>query len=548
MGKQSKLFSTVVKAVAVVASAAMLTSVAGCGSSAHAGEPHGIISADETEPQYPLVPSNSIETGGTNVVRELFEGLVSYDYQGKQHLEAAESITPNANSTEYIIKVKHGWTFSNGEPVTAKSFVNAWNFAANVHNAQLASSNLATIAGYDALQDEKVSPTATMSGLSAPDDYTIDVKMTQPNSVFAVQLANPAYYPLPSVAYKDIAKFGEHPIGNGPYVLQAWHHNQNIMLKKNPSYKGERKPKNDGINFKIYTSMDSAYADVVGGNLDFLDSVPQAEMFSFKSDPAVKAYSEPGAQFNSFVIPERLEHFGVNKEGDLRRAAISMAINRSLICEKLYDNTRTPATDFTSPAVAEYTKSLPGSEVLDYNVAKAKELWAEANKISPWSGSFKIAYNSDGSNKEWVDAVTNELKNNLGINASGDPYATFADLRTRITNRTIDTAFRSGWTMDYPSAEDYMTPLYTIDAADGKGSNDGDYKNPEFDATLDKALSTTDEAQRKEYFDQAQEILFRDLPAIPLWYSNITAVSMKDIDGVHFDFSNTATYETMYKK
>lgn len=198
--------------------------------------------------------------------------------------------------------------------------------------------------------------------------------------------------------------------------------------------------------------------------------------------------------------------------------------------------------------MAEYTKSLPGSEVLDYNVAKAKELWAEANKISPWSGSFKIAYNSDGSNKEWVDAVTNELKNNLGINASGDPYATFADLRTRITNRTIDTAFRSGWTMDYPSAEDYMTPLYTIDAADGKGSNDGDYKNPEFDATLDKALSTTDEAQRKEYFDQAQEILFRDLPAIPLWYSNITAVSMKDIDGVHFDFSNTATYETMYKK
>lgn len=548
MGKRSKLVSAAVKTVAVVASAAMLTGVAACGSSTtSSGEPQGVISVDDSEPQYPLVPSNSIETGGTNVIHELFEGLVSYDYNGKQHMEVAESITPNADSTAYTIKIKHGWKFTNGEPVTAQSFANAWSFAANAKNSQLGSSNLSVIDGYDELQSENVKADAKLKGLSTPDDYTLEVKLNQSDSVFPVQLANTAFSPLPSVAYKDIDAFGQHPIGNGPYKFKTWNHNQNIEIVKNDTYIGDRKAQNEGIDYKIYTSMDSAYADVESGNLDFLDSVPQAEKYSFRNDSSVKAYSQPGAQFDSFVIPENLAHFGNDEEGRLRRAAISMAIDRPVICEKLYNNTVTSATDFTSPAVAEYTQSLPGSEVLKYNPQEAKKLWAQANAISPWEGTFKIAYNSDGGNKEWVDAVCNEIHNNLDIASHGDAYATFSDFRSRITGRTINAAFRSGWTMDYPSADNYLISLYSSQAADGRGSNDGDYKNPEFDKLMANALSTTDENQRKEIFNQAEEILFKDLPAIPLWYANVSAVSVKNLEGVHFDYTNTATYETMHK-
>ena len=80
-------------------------------------------------------------------------------------------------------------------------------------------------------------------------------------------------------------------------------------------------------------------------------------------------------------------------------------------------------------------------------------------------------------------------------------------------------AFRTGWQPDYPSPENYLYQLYSSDAADGNGSNDGDYKNSEFDDLCSKAAAaqTTDEANK--LYQQAQEILLNDLPAIPLYYS-----------------------------
>ena len=66
--------------------------------------------------------------------------------------------------------------------------------------------------------------------------------------------------PLPESAFKDPKKFGQHPVSNGPYKFVSWQHNHSIEMVKNPDYKGNRVAKNDGLNFKIYTSPDSAYA------------------------------------------------------------------------------------------------------------------------------------------------------------------------------------------------------------------------------------------------------------------------------------------------
>ena len=185
-----------------------------------------------------------------------------------------------------------------------------------------------------------------------------------------------------------------------------------------------------------------------------------------------------------------------------------MAINRDQIVKKVYNNTKTPATDFTSPLVPEYVKKLEkNGDNLKYNASKAKELWKKANAIKPWSGNFRIAYNADGGHKEWVDAVCNQIKNTLDIDAAGEPYATFSDVRNQVTNRTIKTAFRAGWMLDYPSAEDYLNPLYASSSADGHGSNDGDYKSAEFDELLNAALAQTDVKKRTEDFTKAQEVL-----------------------------------------
>ena len=167
-----------------------------------------------------------------------------------------------------------------------------------------------------------------------------------------------------------------------------------------------------------------------------LDQVPPSALTTFEKDDAVKAYNEPGSSFSSITIPERLPHFAKGKEGDLRRQAISMAIDRKEICDKIFAGARTPAKDFTSPVLDGWTENVEGNEVLSFNPNEAKRLWAEANKISEWSGKFIIAYNNDGAgNKEFTEAMSNQLKNNLGIEAEPKVYATFDELRTDITDR-----------------------------------------------------------------------------------------------------------------
>lgn len=544
------MFSTHAKRIAALGAAcAMLFSAAACGGSSSSSQSDGqtIISVNNTEPQSPLVPADTNEMGGGKVIRYLFEGLVSYDVKGKQHLEVAKSITPNDDATQYTITIKDGWKFTNGEAVTAESFAKAWSYAANVKHAMKQASRMSIIKGYDELQDPNVADDAQLSGLEVKDDHTLVVTLDHPDSVFPVQIAHQSFFPLPSVAYKDIKAFGKNPIGNGPYKLKSWTVGKDITVVKNPDYKGSRTVKNDGIEFRVYTDENAAYSDVLSGNLDVLDEVPASAVKTFRSNKSVTAYSQPGSSYQGFVIPERLDHFGFDKEGQLRRQAISMAINRKQIVDKVYSNTKTAATDFTSPLVPEYSKTLKGEENLSYNPTKAKELWKKADAISPWSGSFKIAYNADGGHKQWVDAVSNQLKNTLGIDAQGDAYPTFSDIRERVTDRSISTAFRSGWMLDYPSAEDYMTPLYASASADGHGSNDGDYKNPEFDAALANALSQTDVAKRTEALRTAQEILMQDLPSIPLWCDNVAAVSAQNVQNVQFDYTNMPTYNTITK-
>ena len=101
--------------------------------------------------------------------------------------------------------------------------------------------------------------------------------------------------------------------------------------------------------------------------------------------------------------------------------------------------------------------------------------------------------------------------------------------------------------LDYPSAEDYLNPLYASSSADGHGSNDGDYKSEEFDKLLNAALAQTDVKKRTEDFTKAQEVLAKDLPVIPLWNDNVAAASATNVKNVSFDYTNLPTYNTITK-
>jgi oligopeptide transport system substrate-binding protein len=289
----------------------------------------------------------------------------------------------------------------------------------------------------------------------------------------------------------------------------------------------------------LYASTDAAYADLQGGNLDILQEIPDSALQTFESDFEGRTVNQPAAANATITIPERLEHFS-GEEGQLRRAAISHAIDREEITDVVFSGTRTPMKDFTSPVIDGYSEDIPGSDVLDFDPEKAKELWAEADAIAPWTGSFQIQYNADGPNQGWVDAIANQLKNNLGIDASGNPIPTFAEHRTLITERQSTTAFRTGWQFDYPSMFNGLGPLFGT----GAGSNDGDYSNPEFDALLDEGASAADVEEGITKFQEAQEILFKDLPAIPLWYTNAMGAWGESVDNVAFGWD---TWPILYQ-
>ena len=535
--------------VALIAAASL--TMAACGGSGSdsngSGSSDGVISVYGTNPQNPLIPTATNEVGGGDPLDNLFSGVVAYNSDGSVSNEVAESVEPNEDSTLWTVKLKP-WKFTDGTPVTADSFVKAWNYGANPANKQLNNYFFYPIEGTDEAGNT-VEGADTVSGLTVVDDSTFTIKLKAPESDFDLRLGYSAYFPVPASAYGPDGKitkaYGDAPIGNGPYKLTktGWEKNKQIALEPNADYVGVHKAKNKGLVFKFYNSTDSAYTDVQSGKLDVLDQVPPSALTTFEDATDVTAYNEPGSSFSSFTIPERLAHFGKDEEGELRRAAISEAINRPEITEKVFNNARTPAVDFTSPVLDGWTKDVPGNEVLTFNADDAKAKWAEADKISPWSGTFELAYNNDGAgNKEFSEAMANQIKNTLGIDAAPKAYPTFDELRTVITDRTIKTPFRTGWQADYPSMLNYLGPIY----ATGAGSNDGDYSNKEFDQLIADASAAKGD-ERYALISQAQTLLLKDLPAIPLWYQNATAVTTKDLKGFEFNWKQKPDYYALTK-
>ena len=526
----------------VTIGALTLSSCVGGGSSSESGggSTKSIITTNGSEPESGLIPSDTNEVGGGKILDEIFAGLVYYDADGKPVDDLAESIETE-DAVTFAIKVKPNQTFTNGEPVLAESFVDAWQDA--VVNLRKNASFFSDIAGFDPAGG------APLTGLQVLDDRTFSVTLSSAVSDFPLRLGYSSFYPLPAAAFDEAGKvtedFGQNPVGNGPYKLDgedAWKHNESIALVTNDEYTGGRTPKNGGVTINFYASNDAAYADLLGGNLDVLDQIPDSAISTFQDDLGDRAVNQPAAIFQSFTIPARLPHFG-GDEGALRRAAISMAIDRDQITDVIFEGTRTAATDFTSPVLDGYSRGVDGNEVAVFDEQQAKELWAEADAISTWDGSFQIAYNADGPHQAWVDAVTNSIKNTLGIESSGVPVAVFGDFRASVTGRTIETGFRSGWQADYPGLYNFLAPLY----ATGGSSNDGDYSSAEFDELLAEGAGASDLDAANAKFHAAQEILFADLPAIPLWYQNVTGGYGEGVENVRFGWNSVPLYSEITK-
>ncbi|MBX6748259.1 MAG: ABC transporter substrate-binding protein [Micromonosporaceae bacterium] len=510
-------------ALAVGVSAVALVA-AGCTSTPSEGGTDSIaITVNWSEPENPLIPANTTETQGGIVIDSLFTGLVEYDTKtGEPVLANAESIEPDATSTTYTIKLKPGWKWHDGTDVVAQDYVDAWNDAAYAPNGMANASFFADILGYDEVNpgDESEPTAQTMRGLKVIDDLTFEVTLKGPSNLWPVKLGYSAFSPLPKAYFADKDAFVKNPIGNGPFKYVSRQENVELRLTRYDEYQGE-KPQITDIIFKVYQDDNAAYADVQAGTLDFMQQVPSADLQGNKyaNDFPNTSANTPVAVSELVAIPfYRPEYQNVKL-----RQALSVAIDRQTITQRIFNGTRIPMKGWVNPKVSGFQEGACG-KYCEYDPDFAKQLLQEGNVTVNPDGSFvsngvtvpmiTIQYNADASHKDWVDATCVSITQATGIKCEGKPIPTFAESRTIIDNHEATSLFRSGWQADYPSIENWLNPLLRT----GASSNDGLFSDAAFDAKLAEADATQDIKEAEALYREAEAMLPDLMPTIPMWH------------------------------
>jgi len=506
--------------------------LAACGGSSAAGSSEGTYSLYIGQPENPLVPGNTTESEGNQVLKALFAPLVNYNDETSEveYTGVAESVE-SEDQVNWTIKLKPDWTFHDGTPVNAKSYVDAWNYTALSTNAYGASYFFENVKGYDDLQAaEGGEPAATtMSGLKAVDDSTISVELKEPFAIYPITLGYSAFMPLPEAFFSDPEGFGRRPIGNGPFKAdEDFVDGQGFTVTKYEDYAGENAAQSNGVQFKVYTELATGYTDVQAGGLDVMLDLPPDAWATARDQFGDRYLERPRPDITSLSFPTYDPRFSDPRV----REAFSMAIDRGAITEAIFTNTRTPAKSFGSPVVEGYREDACGAKC-ELNVEQANKLLDEAGFDR--SQPVDLWFNAGAAHDPWMTAVGNQIRSNLGIEYVLRGDLQFAQYLPLQDEKGMTGPFRFAWIMDYPSLYNFLAPIYSTSALPPAGSNNTFYSNPEFDAALSAGNNADSlEAATTEY-QKAEDILFRDMPSAPLFYGLNQAVYSDRVDNVKID-------------
>jgi len=491
-----------------------------------------------SEPAF-IDPVNLQESEGTQVGQAIFDSLVTFDPITSEVMPAAaETWESNEDATVWTFTLVEGATFHNGDPVTAADFKYAWERICNPVNESEISYHLSAVKGYDEMQDGSATE---LPGVVVVDDTTLEVTLNYSFADFDHVVGHPALAPVPASAV-EAGEFGEMPIGNGPFKMsEPWAHDQYIKVEKFAEYYGDA-PWIDGIEFKIVADQDTAFLEFQAGNMDFVP-IPtgqiQATVDQYGESP--DGYTvNPGEQVA--LGTELATYFLLmNNEDEVLsdpvvRRALSLAVDRQAICTTVFEDTRVPATGIAPDGIFGFQEN--GFEYARYDVEEAKTLLAEAGyPDGEGFPTITLSYNSGAGHEDILQLVQQDFAA-IGIEAEleGTEWAAYLD---KLDAKDYMVG-RLGWIADYPIMDNFLYPLFKT----GSGDNYSGYSNPEVDAKLEAARSTTDDDERIEMYREIESMIGEDAPLMPLMYYRHTRVaSDRVMDGVFsatglFDFQN----------
>lgn len=499
-------------------------------------------------------PVNLQESEGTQVGQVVFDSLVSFDpLTSEVRPAAATSWESNEDATVWTFKLVEGAKFHDGSDVTADDFKYAWERICKPENKSEISYHLGAIEGFEALTKGEATE---LTGVKVVDDYTLEVTLSYGFADFEYVVGHPALAPVPQeaveggVKYTDAegkeqtADFSLMPVGNGPFKMTVpWEADQYVKVEKFADYYGDE-PNIDAIDFRIIGDNDSAWLEFDAGNLDFTD-IPTGRI-----QDALTTYGEspdgytanPGEQV--LLGPEQaIYYLVINNNDDVMknakvREAISLAIDRQEICDKVYEGTRVPASSIVPPGIVGHEED--AFKFSKYDVEAAKAALAEAGYPNG-EGMPKLVldYNT-GSNHEDVFALVQADLAEIGIQSElrGSEWAQYLD---QLDAGEYQVG-RLGWVADYPIMDNFLYPLFKSGADDNKS----DYTNPDVDSKLDEARKTVDDDARVALYQEVERIVGDNATVVPLnYYRHTRVLSSRVNDGI-FSPNGLFTFETTW--
>ncbi len=480
-----------------------------------------------------VMPTDTRDPYGMRVAALTHRGLMRYDVKGKAVPEVAESVRSDDDRV-FVVTLREDAMFSTGEMITATTFVKSWNWVADPVNRQAGAAALAPIAGWDQVRAGQ--PVAgrkpTLHGLRVVDPHTLRITLKTPTRDFASRLADLPFVPLPAAALTDAAGFAANPIGNGPYRLEGnWRTRPYLSLVRNPMYRGDDAPRNDGLVLRYTTDPSATYQALRSGAVDVVDSMPLDALATYRSELRLKAVNQPVGVTQSLAFPVRLAPWN-STPGLLVRRAIAQAIDRDELVDQFFAQTRQRATDLATPVVDGYSDRMCG-DWCTHDPAKAK---AALKAAGGFTGPLRIAYPGDQDDAAWVAAVCDQITAQLAIPCQPQPYPNQATYLSAIASGAMTTPFVATTTMSTPNLAGFITPRFRA----GSAFNDTGYAGPRVQQLIAEGADPTGNPLQP-YLDAERQLL-QDLPAIPLWTVNATGGFGEDVEGFKFDVFGQPVY------
>ncbi len=470
-----------------------------------------------------LDPHKISGTWENYIVGDMFVGLTTENPKAEPIPGVAESWTISEDGTVYTFKLRES-VWSDGTPLTADDFVYSMQRILAPETAAQYASLLYVIKGAEAVNKGKAK--AETLAVKAIDKQTLEITLTGPAPFFLELLTHYTAYPVPKHIIekygKDWAK-PEHIAVNGPYTLKEWLPNTHVVLVKNDRFWDAAEVSLDELVFYTQEDRVAVQKRFRAGEIDIATDFASDQIDWLRKNLPDETHIAPYMGVYYYPFNTKRKPFD-----DVRvRKALSMAVNREALTEKVLKTGELPAYSFVPPGIANYDnpaevswKSMPYAE----RMKEAKKLLKEAGYDSKNPLKLTLSYNTSENHKRIAVAIASMWKP-LGVIAelnNKEVKVHYANLK----EGDFEVA-RAGWIADYNDAQNF---LYLLESRTG-ANNYGKFSNAEFDKLMLAAEKEADLQKRGELMRKAEAIAMEELPIIPIYHNVSKSLVAKNVKG-----------------